>query len=265
MPSVEVPDASLYYQIDDFSDPWRSGSPVLLHHAAIGNTERWRPWVPTLARDHPVIRMDARGHGRSSIPPEGYAWSIERLAADVAEVITAAGRGPVHYVGASAGGEIGLQVAVQHPDLLRSLTLVASTPKMTRTNVDFAEWLARIERLGVGGFLRSDAASRFSPSVDSRLVDWFVEVSEGTPASTVTGFVPYMASVDLVARLPEIEVPVLLLAASDDQITPLEVQRDMVKDLRNAELVVYETTGHNIAEELADRCAQDTLRHISKH
>src|ERR1700681_2212071 len=101
MPTVSVDGAEFFYQIDDFTDPWQQPETVLLHHAAAGNIERWRVWVPALARRFRVVRMDARGHGRSSAPPRDYPWSIERLARDVHDLIAAIELGPVHYVGAS--------------------------------------------------------------------------------------------------------------------------------------------------------------------
>ena len=259
MPTLRIDDADLFYRLDDFTDPWKEAETVLLHHAAGGNAERWRTWVPALARDYRVLRMDARGHGRSSTPPPDYPWSIERLARDVHDLVEATSLGPVHYVGASAGGIIGLQFAHDYPELVRSLTLVAATPRMAQTRVDYGEWLDRIERLGVRGFFHSDAAARFTAGAEPGLVDWFADEAAKTPKSVVTTFVPYMASVDLTRLLPQIRTPVLLLAAEDDDITPVEVQ-DVLRDaLPNARLVVYPVRGHNIAEEFAGRCAADTL------
>jgi 3-oxoadipate enol-lactonase len=262
MAVTEIDEAQLYYQIDDFTDPWQVAETVLLHHAAAGNVERWRCWVPTLARRYRILRMDARGHGRSSTPPAGYLWSIERLAEDVAEVIAAANSGPVHFAGASAGGIIGLQFAHDYPELVRSLTLIAATPRMAQTRVDYGEWLGRIARLGVRGFFRSDAATRFSSGASPELADWFADEAAKTPESIVTTFVPYMAGVDLTRLLPEIKAPVLLLAAEDDDITPLEAQQVLLERLPNARLVTYGVRGHNIAEEFPDRCAADMLEFL---
>jgi pimeloyl-ACP methyl ester carboxylesterase len=259
MPTVHVDGAELHYQIDDFTDPWQPAGAVLLHHAAAGNTERWRRWVPTLARDYRVLRMDARGHGQSSAPPPGYEWSIERLARDVRDVIAAAGIGPVHYAGASAGGIIGLQFAHDYPELVHSLTLVAATPRMAQTRVDYGEWLQRIDRLGVRGFFHSDAKTRFSAGASSELIDWFADTAAVTPESVVATFVPFMAGVDLTHLLPEIQAPVLLLAAEDDDITPIEAQHALLQGLPNARLITYPVGGHNIAEEYPDRCAGDML------
>jgi pimeloyl-ACP methyl ester carboxylesterase len=259
MPIINVDGAELFYQVDDFTDPWRPTETVLLHHAAAGNTERWRSWIPWLARHYRVVRMDARGHGRSSTPPPDYRWSIEQLARDVHDVVEDAELGPVHYAGASAGGIIGLQFAHDYPDLVRSLTLVAATPRMAQTRVDYGEWLDRIARLGVRGFFRSDAATRFAANADERLIDWFADTAARTPESVVTSFVPYMAGVDLTHLLASIQAPVLLLAAEDDDITPPEAQQALLDSLPNARLTMYPVHGHNIAEEYPDRCAPEML------
>src|SRR5207247_6267071 len=195
----------------------------------------------------------------SPAPPTDYRWSIERLAADVRALLAQREIGSVHYVGASAGGIIGLRFAHDYPELTRSLTLVASTSRMAQSNVDYGEWLDRIRRLGVRGFFRSDAPSRFSPEAEPGLIEWFADETAKTPESVVTTFVPYMASVDLTDLLPRISAPVLSLAAEHDAITPIEVQALLKERLPNARAVTYPTSGHNIAEELADRCATDTL------
>jgi 3-oxoadipate enol-lactonase len=264
MPKLQVEGATLHYQIDDFTDPWKSAETVLLHHAAMGNTERWRAWVPTLARHYRVVRLDARGHGQSSVPPPDYTWSIERLARDARDLVVALGGKPVHFVGASAGGSIGLRFAHDFPELTRSLTLIAASPRMAQTRVDYGEWMERIRSLDVRGFLASDAPSRFSADADPGLIAWFAETGGGTPVSVVTTLVPYMASLDQLDLLPRIRAPVLLLAADRDPIIPIEVQHALQSALPDARLVVYPTTGHNIAEELADRCAADTLAFLQQ-
>jgi 3-oxoadipate enol-lactonase len=48
--------------IDDFTDPWRQTSTLLLH-AAMGSSKRWYAAVPALCRHYRVVRIDLRGHG----------------------------------------------------------------------------------------------------------------------------------------------------------------------------------------------------------
>lgn len=72
MPTADLPDdLPMYYEDDGFTDPWTDAETVILHYGNAKNTRLWYAWVPLLARDYRVIRVDARGFGRSSIPAPG--------------------------------------------------------------------------------------------------------------------------------------------------------------------------------------------------
>src|SRR5260370_25768207 len=78
---------SLAYYVDDFTNPWQRPPTLLLLHAAMGSARRYFAWVPHLAREYRVVRLDLRGHGSSQVPPEGQPLSLERLVTDVAELL----------------------------------------------------------------------------------------------------------------------------------------------------------------------------------
>src|SRR5579863_2735403 len=94
---------SLAYDIDDFTDPWKPAPTLLLLHAAMGSARRYFAWVPHLCRDWRVVRLDLRGHGRSAVPPPGEPLALDRLVADVAELLDHLGPESAHIVGNSAG------------------------------------------------------------------------------------------------------------------------------------------------------------------
>ena len=56
------------YALDDYTDPWRPADTVILVHAAMGSSIRFYAWVPQLARDFRVARIDMRGHGATPLP-----------------------------------------------------------------------------------------------------------------------------------------------------------------------------------------------------
>ncbi len=58
----------LRYVIDDYTDPWRQASAVVMIHAAMGSSRRFYAWVPHVACDFRVVRLDVRGHGESEVP-----------------------------------------------------------------------------------------------------------------------------------------------------------------------------------------------------
>ena len=57
----------LYYEVDDFSDPWRNTSVLVLQHGFGRSSRFWYSWVPYLSRFYKVVRPDLRGLGQSSL------------------------------------------------------------------------------------------------------------------------------------------------------------------------------------------------------
>ena len=94
----------LAYYVDDFTDPWKKAPILLLLHAAMGSARRYFAWVPLLSRHCRVVRMDLRGHGNSPVPPPRDELTLERLVADVAELMDHIDCPSAHIVGNSAGG-----------------------------------------------------------------------------------------------------------------------------------------------------------------
>jgi pimeloyl-ACP methyl ester carboxylesterase len=263
MPILNLNGDGFHYHLDDFSDPWRRAEPVLLHHAAGGNLHRWRGWVPTLARRHPVARFDMRGHAGTP-PPAGLRFSLPELAADIARVMDGLDIEKAHLVGASAGGIVSLRFAHDFPDRLHSLTLVASTPRLARmgASMDAGAWRRILEEEGTRAWLLSDTSKRFGPDTDRGVIEWYADEGARTPAPAVLALQGCLLAEDLTALLPDIDVPTLILAASQDDITPLEVQRLMAGRIPRATLEVFDGVGHNMKVEIPDALAARTLEFI---
>ena len=62
MPSIQLSnDLNMHYEIDDFTDPWKSAETILMLHGNCESGKVWFGWVPHLARDFKVVRPDMRG------------------------------------------------------------------------------------------------------------------------------------------------------------------------------------------------------------
>ena len=118
MPLTRVGDIDVYYEKRG------SGEPVLLIHGLGSSTEDWEYQVERLASRYTVVSYDVRGHGQTGKPRGRY--SVAQFASDAAGLIERLGLGPVHVQGISMGGMIAFQLAVDKPDLVRSLTIVNS-------------------------------------------------------------------------------------------------------------------------------------------
>ena len=265
MPMLDLNGDKFHYHLDDFSDPWRQTEPVLLHHAAGGNLHRWRGWVPTLARRHPVARFDMRGHAGTP-PPLDLRFSLPDLAADIARVMDGLGLDRAHLVGASAGGIVSLRFAPDFPDRLHSLTLVASTPRLARmgASMDAGAWRRILEEQGTRAWLLADTDKRFGPDTGRGVIEWYADEGAKTPAPVVMALQGCLLAEDLTPLLPDIPVPTLILAASQDDITPLESQQLMADRMPRATLEVFDGVGHNMKVEIPDTLAARTLQFIEE-
>ncbi len=97
-----------------------SGMPLILLHAGVADSRMWEPQAKEFAKHFDIVRPDIRGFGRSNLPPA--PWSpVEDLLALIDELHLK----PAHLVGCSIGGGIAIDFAVEHPERISKLVLVA--------------------------------------------------------------------------------------------------------------------------------------------
>lgn len=253
---------SLRYVVDDYTDPWRTPQTVLLVHAAMGSSRRFFAWVPHLAREFRVVRIDLRGHGESD-PHGAEPITFERLVQDVAELVDHLALPQVHIAGSSAGAYISQGYASRHPDRVRTLGCFAATAGMKTGHVDYGAWLARIQRDGLQRFLRDTIRDRVNvETAPPGFIDWFVTEAGRTNIGTLARFVPLMASQDLSKELAGVRCPVLAVAPGGDPLHTIDEYRALQRIVPDCEFVVLEGMPHNITDTAPDRCAQELLRFL---
>jgi 3-oxoadipate enol-lactonase len=114
--SLEVPGGSLFVQREG------SGSPVLLLHAGIADSRAWDALTPLLTtRGHHVVRYDRRGFGRSATEDVAYSSRADAIA-----VLDALGIERAAVVGNSQGGQIAIDLAIEHPGRVSAVIAVGA-------------------------------------------------------------------------------------------------------------------------------------------
>jgi len=104
----------LYWEING-----QAGDPLVLVHGGWGDHHTWDQIAPALARSFRVLTYDRRGHSQSErLTAQG---SIREDVADLAALIEHLGLAPAHILGNSFGGSIVLRLAVERPDMFRSM------------------------------------------------------------------------------------------------------------------------------------------------
>jgi pimeloyl-ACP methyl ester carboxylesterase len=149
-----------------------AGPPVLLHTGGCGDGNMWAQggYVGALEREHRVLAMDHRGHGRSDRPTDAAAHELREYAADVVAVLDAAGVDRAALVGYSFGCRVALAVAAAHP---ARITAVAGLGTLLPRDFDPSlrlEDSAEIRERGTRAVISEMAAAE--AEVPPR---WFVE------------------------------------------------------------------------------------------
>src|SRR4029453_7064037 len=115
-----------------------SGPVVVLLHGGAMDLRMWDDQVPALAERHRVIRIDARGHGRSETPPEPF-----RQCDDVAELLGKLGVERATLVGLSMGAGAATDTTLEYPHLVEKLVVMcAATNEPTFTD----PWILDVQR-----------------------------------------------------------------------------------------------------------------------
>ena len=117
MASINVNGLEVYY-----TEQGSGEETIVFGHGLLMDTSMWDTVAPQFANQYRVICFDFRGQGKTGDPGEGY--DIDTLVKDTSAFIQAISEKPVHYVGLSMGGMVGLPLAARNPDLLRSLVLL---------------------------------------------------------------------------------------------------------------------------------------------
>ena len=233
---------------------------VLLH--AIGTSLRmWAPQVPELSREHRVISIDLRGHGRSPVPPGPY--TMGELAGDVVAVLDGLGIERASICGLSLGAMVGLTMAAHAPEridrlIAASVVAVPSSP---------TSWHERGQRVLVGGSAAiSDlVVERWGYRDRNASVAAFVlEMLAATPADGYAGCCEAIAGMDLRPALPRITAPSLLLAGSEDPAAPPSAAHDMVASMPNARVAVIDGAAHLLNVEAPIATTQAILEQLRR-
>ncbi len=261
MPLLELPPGlRLFYEIDDWTDPWTRPQTVLLIHGFTENTTAWHGWIPHLARRYRVIRFDQRGFGQSGPVPAEFNFSTDLLADDVVRVINRVAGEPVHVIAAKSGGICASRLAATRPDLVRSLTL-ASCPLLPP---QAGGWIDHMDRLGMRSWARSTMRARMGTEMPERGIDWWVDMMGATAISTAHAYLRWVVTIDVRPDLPKIECPTLVLTTESKRRSEAELNAYR-EGLRKAEFVKIPVDGYHAAGSAPDESARVTLEFLARH
>jgi pyruvate dehydrogenase E2 component (dihydrolipoamide acetyltransferase) len=201
-----------------------SGTPVLLLHGFGADLNSWMFTQPTLADSARTIALDLPGHGGSA--KDVGAGDADALTGAVEAALAALGIARAHLVGHSLGGAVAAALAARSPDRVASLTLIAAAGLGPDINAAFIDGFIRAAR-------RKDATEVLQllvhdPALVSRaMVEDVLRYKrlDGVPAALETiahaWFAGGRQTLDLVAAITALTMPVQVIWGRDDRIIPV--------------------------------------------
>ena len=225
-----------------------SGEPLLLIHGLGSCGLDWQPQIEHFRSLRRVVTIDLRGHGRSSRPRGPY--SIGLFAREVAAAMRELGIGRADVVGVSLGGMIAFQLAVDAPQLVKSLVIVNSGPYVPsatfKQRMPLYIRLATIHLLGLPRMAAAIAKRLFPAPGQEELQRIFVErLSANDKRCYLASLKAIFAGWDLSAHLPDIRCPTLVVAADQDY-TPVALKEAYTARMPDARLVVIPDSHHAV-------------------
>jgi len=251
MPKINVGGLGMYYEEAG------SGEPLVLIIGLGGDTTYWaQTQVPAfVAAGYRCISIDNRDAGQSDGSPcENY--TTREMADDVAGVIAGIGVAPVHVLGWSMGGMIAQELALNHPALVRSLTLLATyaghdagvaawtkTMTLLRSRCTLRDYVEGVCLWGFGArFLAQPGA--LDAAMDAGCAAGRRQSAEAYCRQARACITHAAAS-----RLGDIRTATHVIVGEEDLITPVAGSRFLAEHIPGARLTVLPHVGHCAAWE----------------
>jgi len=253
MPFERVGDVDLYYELVDYTEPWKSGpAPVVFVHGLGGDHHMWLYQVPAFCHRFPVLTVDLRDHGQSSKASHDY--TVADTARDLVRLFRVLGIESAHVVGLSLGGIVAQQLALDTPLAVASLTLadtVCGAPEgmeeVMRQTLD--EAMRFIEENPMRVVAEARITNAFSDAVDPVMRAHLIDRVAQNDKQAYERAARSAFNLSLRPRLGELNVPTLVVVGDEDRVTPLPLSEDLVQRIAGARLVRIEGAGHITAME----------------
>jgi len=261
MPFMKINGAELHYEVTG-----QGAETIVFSHGLLMSGEMFRPQVDALKERFRCVVYDHRGQGRSEVTESGY--DMDSVAADAAELIHRLDCSPCHFVGLSMGGFVGLRLAIRHPELLRSLSLLDTSAdaepnkRSYRALAFIGRWLGfrivanPVAKIIFGhSFMNDDAR-------EAERLEWRKQLIANDRVGTTRAAGGVIEREAVLDGLPKIALPVLVLVGEEDTATPPEKARRIADRIPGARLEIIPGAGHTSTIENPGAVSEALIRFL---
>lgn len=225
-----------------------NGKTLVFIHGLSDNLIYWESLASNLKYDYQVLRVDLRGHGESELGFEEI--TIDTYVNDLNNLLDELDMSNVNLIGFSLGGAIALDFAIKYPQKVESLVLMSTFYKTDARLRNTLNQFKNSLNIGFKEFYDTILPMVLCPKViesnENELE--FIKNMASQNANTKAFIKACDVCLNFNAEkdLYKINVPTLILAGKYDEISTLDIQKEMHDEIKNSKLVVFDNMKHNL-------------------
>jgi len=254
MPTTDVDGRSIHFLTGPSGMAPRRRSLIFVHGAAASGAV-WQRQRLDLDRGVNTICLDLPGHGLSPGPGcdtiTGYADCLLRF-------VAALGLTRVILAGHSMGGAVVIEAALQRPEIVEALALVATGARLRVNPALLRTWNEKATAAAP-----QLVENYYGPEAPERLCTWSLEQFRGVPPEVVLDDFRACDRFDRMGRMNEIRWPTLILCGSEDRLTPPKYSQYLADHIPHATFVPVNRAGHMVMLEKAGEVNRAVLRFLA--
>jgi len=229
------------------------GEPLILIHGLADDHRAWRRALPDLVLQHRVLMYDLRGHGETSLGRPDR--TLMQLGDDLASLMKSIGAGSADVAGFSVGGTLAMSMAIDHPELVKRLVVVACSSRVGGTAADW--YRRRVEMVEqedpeLRPTLDRDTADVYAEAPSELGAGLFIRRQSTADPRGYGNACAAMAGLNAAPLDPElagISAPTLIVASELDRHCPPKAAEIIAAGIRGSRMEVIAGAGHPIPVE----------------
>ena len=242
MTEINLNGININYQLEG------EGKTIVFVHGLSDSLKYWNVLTDELKDQYEVLSFDLRGHGDSS--DDDSITTIDLYQDDLYQLLTALNIENAVFAGLSLGGNVILDLAIKHPEMVNGLIVMSSFPEHSeRLEKIFDEFYEGIDK----GFIEFyDTILPYTLTEDlllkhkELLENIKFKAAETANIDGIKKGIRAGYGFNITDELNTIDVPTLVIAGREDNLTDLDIQKKISDNIMDSELIILDNTKHNI-------------------
>ena len=225
-----------------------NGKTLVFIHGLSDNLLYWEFLANNLKDNYQILRVDLRGHGESELGNEEI--TIDTYVSDLNNLLEELDISEVNLIGFSLGGAVALDFSIKYSQKVDSIVLMSSFYKVDDELKSTINQFKNSLNVSFDEFYDNILPMILCPDViDDNKKE--LELLKGM-ASENANIEAYIKAVDVCLNfnvekyVSQINIPTLILAGKYDDISTLDMQKELHNKIENSKLIVFDNTKHNL-------------------